>query len=71
MQRREAHAELVDEQDLRFLDERAGHGEHLLLAARERAGVQVPALFECGEHLEHVARVGPRCGRARRGSPRR
>ena len=34
--RREAHAQLVDQQDLRLLDQRPGHGQHLLLAARQR-----------------------------------
>ena len=35
-ERGQAHAHLVDEQHLRLLDERPGHGEHLLLAAGER-----------------------------------
>ena len=55
-QRREAHAHLVDEQHLGLLDQRACHGEHLLLATRERAGAQRPALLERREHVEHVAR---------------
>ena len=47
--RREAHAQLVDQQHLRSLDQRPRHREHLLLAARERAGAQLPPRLERGE----------------------
>ncbi len=54
-ERGEAHAHLVDEQHARLLDERPRHDEHLLLATGEGPDLQVPALLERGEDVEHVA----------------
>ena len=47
------HAQFVDEQDLRSLNQGSRHGEHLLLAARKRAGAQLPTRLERGEEREH------------------
>ena len=56
----EAERELVDEHDPGSRDESLGEDEHLLLAAREQAGVHVPALLELGEELERVGRPARR-----------
>ena len=48
-QRRQAHRQLVDEQHARVGAEAAGQGEHLLLAARQRAGqLRAPLLEHAG-----------------------
>ena len=47
--RGEAHGDLVEQEDGRLHAERARHGQHLLLAARERAGHLVAALGQTGE----------------------
>jgi hypothetical protein len=52
---RQPHAHLVDQQDLRLLDQGTGHGQHLLLAAGEGAGREVPALLQGGEDIEQLA----------------
>ena len=49
---------LVDQHDLGLLDEGPGHGEHLLLAARQGAGRDPPPLLEGREDVEHVAGDG-------------
>ena len=49
---REAERELVDEDDARSRDERLGEHDHLLLAAREEAAGDGPALLELGKELE-------------------
>jgi hypothetical protein len=51
---REAQRELVDQQRRRARDQRLREDHHLLLAARQRARVDVPALLELGEQLERV-----------------
>ena len=51
----QAQAHLVDQEHLRLLDQRARHGEHLLLATRERPGAQPPTVPERREQVEHVA----------------
>src|SRR4051812_46599940 len=50
-QRREAEARLVQQQQLGPQQQRAGDRQHLLLAARERAGLLLPALLQAGEPL--------------------
>src|SRR5712692_6520594 len=45
-QRRQALGRLVHQQDAWIAHQRAADGEHLLLAARERAGVLLGALLE-------------------------
>ncbi len=52
--RREAERELVDEDDLRLRDEGLGEHDHLLLATREQARRDAPALLELREELERV-----------------
>ena len=52
--RSEAHGRLVEHQELRLRHERSAHGEHLLLAARERTGDLLAALFETREALVDV-----------------
>ena len=47
--RREAERGLVEQQELRLGHERAGDGEHLLLAARQRAGELLAALGSTGK----------------------
>jgi hypothetical protein len=44
--RRQAQRRLVDNQNLRIGHQPAGDRKHLLLAARERAGLLPPALLE-------------------------
>src|SRR3954454_3202458 len=51
-ERGESDGRLVDEQDLRRRHQRAGEGEHLLLAAAQAARDLTPALLEDGEGLE-------------------
>src|SRR3546814_8803767 len=45
---------LVDEHDQRVAQQRAAHGQHLLLAAREAAGLGVAPLLEAREVVEHL-----------------
>ena len=52
--RSEAHGRLVEHQELRLRHERSAHGEHLLLAAGERTGDLLAALFEAREALVDV-----------------
>ena len=47
-QRGQAHRQLVDEEDRRVGAEPAGEGQHLLLAARQRAGQLLAALARGG-----------------------
>ncbi len=54
--RREPERELVDEHHARVGDERLGQHDHLLLAAREQAAGDAPALLELGEELERTLR---------------
>ena len=56
-QRREAHRGLVEQQELRTAHEGTAHGEHLLFAARERAGRLILALLEAREELKDVLEV--------------
>ena len=51
---REAETGLVEHQQLRLGHQRAGDGEHLLLAARQVAGLGLGALGEAREGLEHA-----------------
>ena len=65
-ERREAERQLVDEQQLGLEHHRLRHREHLLLAARQRAGARLHAVPERGEGVERdvdalgAARSGPR-----------
>ena len=64
--RRQAHRELVDQEHRGIGGERAGHREHLLLAARERAGgLACRRSFEPGElregAVEHVVVARAAC----------
>ena len=53
--RRQAHGQLVEQQQLRSGGERPGQGEHLLLTAGQRPGQLLAAHGELGELLEgHV-----------------
>src|SRR5205085_1010043 len=54
----EAERQLVDHQQGRAAHETAGHGAHLLLAARELARGAVEAFGEAGEQFQHVGQVG-------------
>ena len=56
--RREAERQLVDHQQLRPRQQAARDGEHLLLAARQRAGLLVDPLAQAREHAEHLVDVG-------------
>ena len=51
--RREPERRLVEHDDVRLDDLRARHGEHLLLAAGQRAGMLAGALAQDRELLEH------------------
>ena len=55
--RRESEAQLVDEQQARVACQRAGDGEHLLLAAREQTGRRAEPRLQLGEEVERVDRV--------------
>ncbi len=50
--RGQAHGELVEQQDLRVGRQRPGHGEHPLLAARQRARQLLAPVGQRGEALE-------------------
>ncbi len=58
--RREPERELVDDHEPRMGHERLREHDHLLLAARERAGRIVEALLELGEQLERALALGRR-----------
>ena len=64
----ETHAQLVDQEHLRSLDQRTRDGEHLLLAARQRTGVELPAFVAArGRARTSIrARSSPRCPATRR-----
>ena len=61
-ERREAERRLVEEEQARPAHQRAGDGEHLLLAARQGAAALVQALLEArkdrADALEVLARNG-------------
>src|SRR5438094_8577940 len=63
-QRREALRRLVDQEQRVAVQKRARDRNHLLLAARERAGPLLAALLQLGEELvdEAVARLGGALG---------
>ena len=50
-QRREAHRQLVEQQHGRVDGQAAGHGQHLLLAARQGPGQLAAAFLQAGEPL--------------------
>ena len=56
--RRKAHRRLVHQQQLRPRHQRASDRDHLLLAARQRAGVLVEPLLDAREQCEHALMVG-------------
>ena len=73
-QRGEPERRLVEHQQPRPLQERAGEREHLLLAARERARLLVAPRLEPREVVEHRVEIDPparACTRPCGGSPRR
>ena len=55
--RRQAHARLIQQQDLRASHERAPHSEHLLLTARQSAGILRAALFQDRETAVNVLQI--------------
>jgi hypothetical protein len=55
--RREAHRRFVEQQAGRSAHQRARHGQHLLLAARQAAGGQVALFLQDREHLEGVFHI--------------
>ena len=55
--RREAHRRLVEEQDRRARHERAAHGQHLLLATRQRSGLLAAPLLQAREEVEDARDV--------------
>ena len=57
--RREAHRRLVHQQQLRLRHQRAAHRDHLLLAARQRAGELGAPLVEEREQRRRRARTPP------------
>ena len=65
-QRRQAERRLVEDQQLRLGHQAAADGEHLLLAARQRAGALRAALVQARKDVEH-ARRGSARGARRRG----
>ena len=52
--RRQPFGGLVDDDQVGIAHQRAAQGQHLLLAAREHAGLGVLALLQAREHLVHV-----------------
>ena len=64
VERRQAHGRLVHADAARAAHQRARHGDHLLLAARERAGALVEALAQ-------RAGTAPSCARSPQRSPPR
>ena len=58
-ERREAHRELVEQQHLRVGRHGAGHREHLLLAARQRARELLAPLSEAREPGERALAARP------------
>src|SRR5260370_10488668 len=68
--RGEAERGLVEQQQARARHERAGNGEHLLLATRKRAAALMQALLEAREQREHALEIlGKMRGFGGRGSP--
>ena len=65
-QRRQAERRLVEDQELRLGHQSAADRQHLLLAARQRAGALALPLGEPREDREHAAAVVPRRARPRR-----
>ena len=61
--RREAHAHLVDEEHLGLLHQRAGDREHLLLAARQGAGVRASTAAPSAGKSSSTSSVGDPCRR--------
>ena len=57
MSGREAERGLVEEEQARAAHQRAGDGEHLLLAARQRAAALVQALLQAREEREDALQV--------------
>ena len=55
--RREPHRRLVEQQRARAAHQRARHGQHLLLAARERAAGLLEPLAQAREDVEHAVEV--------------
>ena len=58
--RHQPFGRLVEQQHLRLEAERARHGQHLLLAARQRAGALLQPLAQEREKVEHALRAS-RC----------
>jgi hypothetical protein len=56
-QRREAERRLVEDQQARLAHQPASDRQHLLLAARQRAGRLGPALLEAREDLDHAFEI--------------
>ena len=61
--RRQAHRRLVHQQQLRPRHQRAADRDHLLLAARQRAGILVEPLLDAREQCEDALIVGIELGR--------
>ena len=59
---RKTHGRLVEHQKLGVRHERAAHGEHLLLAARERAGDLAAALLQARKALVHIGNARGNAG---------
>src|SRR5262249_60915021 len=72
-QGRESERRLVQEQEARARHESAADGQHLLLAARERARALLLALEQSREELAHPFAIGGDAGAALAagGAPRR
>ena len=67
----QAHRRLVEQQQARPRHQRAADGQHLLLAAGQRAALLRDALAQAREEREHALEVGARCRRGRPGRRRR
>ena len=65
IERREAERRLVEEEQARPAHQRAGDGEHLLLAARQRAAALVQALLQAREEGADALEILGRNGRSR------
>ncbi len=62
-QRRQAERRLVEQEQLGASHQRAGDGQHLLLAARQRAAALMLARLEQGKERVHVLQVLGEIGR--------
>ena len=63
----QAHGRLIHHQQLWMAHQRAAHGQHLLLAAGQGAGILLHALLQAGKMREHHVQILLRFGAAAAG----